>query len=139
MRCYRLGAHTESDLKNHVAWIPNSWEAVLTGEVPPPVEELVRQISSGHELEIIFGKVACDPVHAFLSYRPTQEVSQIIQWRKGRSSRVLLQEFPRLWRHCWGRHLWALGYLAVSSGNITPEMIREYIDEQEGRQMAHGS
>jgi putative transposase len=39
----------------------------------------------------------------------------------------------------WGRHLWARGYLAVSSGTITDEMIREYIDEQEGEQIADDS
>jgi REP element-mobilizing transposase RayT len=31
-----------------------------------------------------------------------------------------------------GRHLWARGYLAASSGTITDEMIQEYINEQEG-------
>jgi len=31
----------------------------------------------------------------------------------------------------WGRHLWARGYLAVSSGTITDEMIKQYIDEGE--------
>jgi len=34
---------------------------------------------------------------------------------------------------------WARGYLAVSSGTITDEMIREYIDEQEGEQIADDS
>ncbi|MGQ0641451.1 MAG: transposase, partial [Gemmatimonadaceae bacterium] len=47
-------------------------------------------------------------------------------------SRVLLQEFPRLRKQFWGRHVWARGYLAVSSGTITDEMIREYIAEQAG-------
>lgn len=34
-----------------------------------------------------------------------------------------------------GGHLWARGYLAVSPGNLTDEMIKEYIDEQEGEQI----
>src|SRR5436853_4739277 len=65
--------------------------------------------------------------------------SQIVQWLKGISSRVLLQEFAHLRRKFWGRHLWARGYLAVSSGTITDEMIREYIEEQEGEQIADDS
>ena len=32
----------------------------------------------------------------------------------------------------WGRHLWARGYFAATSGTITDEMINEYINEQEG-------
>ena len=139
MRHYRLGAHTKSDLKIHVVWIPKYRKAILTGDVALRVRELIRQIAAAHELEIISGKVARDHVHVFLSYRPTQKVSQIMQWLKGTSSRVLLQEFPRLRKQFWGRHLWARGYLAVSSGNITDEMIREYIDEQEGEQIADDS
>jgi len=48
---------------------------------------------------------------------------------------VLLQEFPHLRKKFWGRHFWASGNLGVSSGTITDEMIREYIDEQEGEQI----
>ncbi|MBN4054666.1 transposase [Nitrospira defluvii] len=47
-----------------------------------------------HELEIITGKVASDHVHMFVSYRPVQNISKIIQWMKGISLRVLLSEFP---------------------------------------------
>ncbi len=36
-----------------------------------------------------------------------------MQWLKGVSSRVLLQEFPSLRKKFWGRHFWARGYLAV--------------------------
>src|SRR5215211_1728942 len=47
-------------------------------------------------------------------------------------ARDLLQEFPHLRRQFWGRHFWARGYFAVTSGTITDEMINEYINEQEG-------
>lgn len=103
------------------------------------MRDLIRQIAMEHELEIISGKVARDHVHLFVSYRPTQNVSHIMQWFKGISSRVLLQEFPHLRKRFWGRHFWARGYLAVSSGTITDEMIKEYIDEQEGEQIIDDS
>jgi putative transposase len=134
-----VGAHTKSDLKVHVVWIPKYRKAVLTGEVAIRVRDLLRQIAAEHELEIVSGKVARDHVHLLLSYRPHQGVSQIMQWLKGISSRVLLQEFPHLRKKFWGRHLWARGYFAVSSGTITDEMIREYIAEQEGEQIADDS
>ena len=119
MRHYRLGGHTKSDLKLHVVWIPKYRKAVLTGEVAVRVRDLLRQIAAEHELEIVSGKVARDHVHLFLWYRPNQQVSQIMQWLKGISSRVLLQEFPHLRKKFWGRHFLARGYLAVSSGTIT--------------------
>ena len=139
MRHYRLGAHTKSDLKVHVVWIPKYRKPVLTGDLALRVRDIIRQIASEHELEILSGKVARDHVHVLLSYRPTQDVAQIMQWLKGISSRVLLQEFPRLRKQFWGRHFWARGYLAVSSGTITDEMIKEYIEEQEGEQIVDDS
>ena len=123
----------------HVIWIPKYRKPILTGEVAIRVRDIVRSIAAEHELEIISGKVARDHVHVFVSYRPTQSVSQMVQWFKGISSRVLLQEFPRLRKQFWGRHLWARGYLAVSSGTITDEMVREYINEQQGEAIVDDS
>jgi Transposase and inactivated derivatives len=136
VRNYRLGAHTKTDLKVHLVWVPKYRKQILTGEVAVRVRDIVRRIAAEHELEIISGKVARDHVHVFVSYRPTQKVSQITQWLKGTSSRVLFQEFPHLRKQYWGRHLWARGYLAVASGTITDEMVKKYIDEQEGEQIA---
>ena len=132
MRLYRVGAHTKTDLKVHLIWIPKYRKKVLTGTVAIRARDILRQIAMEHELDIISGKVASDHVHMFISYRPTQNISKIMQWLKGISSRVLLQEFSHLRRVFWGRHFWARGYLAVSSGNITDEMIQQYIEEQEG-------
>lgn len=132
MRKYRLGAHTKTDLKVHLVWIPKYRKPVLVGEVAIRVRDIIRQIAMEHELQIISGKVSKDHVHVFLSYRPHQDISKIVQYLKGISSRVLLQEFVHLKRKFWGKHLWARGYLAVSSGTITDQMIQEYIEEQEG-------
>jgi REP-associated tyrosine transposase len=139
VRKYQLGAHTKSDLKVHLVWLPKYRKPVLTGEVAVRVRDSIRQIAAEHELEIISGKVARDHVHVFVGYRPNQDVSQIMQWLKGISSRVLLQEFPHLRKRFWGRRFWARGYLAVSSGNITDEMVKEYIEEQEGEQIIDDS
>ena len=69
MRHYGLGAHTKTDLKVHLVWIPKYRKAVLTGEVAVRVRDLLRQIAAEHELEIVSGKVARDHVHVFSSYR----------------------------------------------------------------------
>ena len=104
----------------------------IIGPIAICARDVLRQIVFEHELDIITGKVASDHVHMFISYRPTQDISKIMQWLKGISSRILLSEFPHLKKQFWGKHLRAQGYLAVSSGNITDEMIRQYIQEQEG-------
>ena len=72
MRRYRHGAHTKTDLKVHLVWIPKYRKPVLTGDIAIRVRDLIRQIAMEHELEIISGKVASDHIHVFLSYRAYQ-------------------------------------------------------------------
>ena len=139
MRKYRVGAHTKYDLKVHLIWIPKYRKRILMGAVARRARDILRQVAMEHEITIISGKIAVDHVHMFVSYRPTQSISKIMQYLKGTSSRVLLSEFPHLKKQYWGRHLWARGYMAISSGTITDEMIQEYIDQQEGEPMADDS
>jgi putative transposase len=40
----------------------------------------------------------------------------------------LLDEFAELKKRYWGSHLWAVGYGAWSVGNITDEMLQEYLE-----------
>lgn len=134
-----MGAHTKTDLKVHIVWIPKYRKRILYGDVAIRTRDIIRQIAMEHELHIISGKVAKDHVHIFISYRPMQSISKIVQYLKGISSRILLQEFAHLKKQFWGRHLWARGYLAVTSGNITDEMIQKYIELQEGEQVADDS
>ena len=139
MRRYKLGAHTKTDLKVHLVWIPKYRKRVLTGPVATRARDIIRQIAMEHEIDVISGKVAPDHVHVFVGYRPTQNISKIVQWLKGISSRIMLQEFPVLQKQFWGRHFWGRGYLAVSSGNVTDEMIQKYIEDQEGEPIADDS
>ena len=109
MREYRHGAHTKSDLKVHLVWRPKYRKKVLVGPLAIRVRDLIQQIATEHEWHIISGQEARDHVHVLLSYRPRQDSSTIVQWLKGISSRVLLQEFPHPRKKSWGRHFWARG------------------------------
>jgi putative transposase len=129
---YRSGPHSKYDLEVHLIWVPKYRKGVLVGPVALRVRDLLREIAMERELTIISGKVARDHVHLLIGYRPHQSVSQIVQWLKGISSRMLLEEFPHLRKQFWGRHLWARGYFAVTAGTITDKMVKEYIAEQEG-------
>jgi putative transposase len=80
-------------------WVPNYRKRILTGPVALRTRDLLRQIVTENDLHIISGKVAADHVHMFLSYRAHQNISQIVQWLKGTSSRVLFHEFPHLKKH----------------------------------------
>lgn len=102
---------------------------MLTGEVSLRVRELVREIFLAHDIEILQGAVSRDHVHVQLSCPPNISPSKVMQYIKGKTSRKLMMEFKHIQKQYWGRHFWARGYFA-SSGNVTDEVIMEYIRGQ---------
>ena len=128
MQNYRKTSHSVYDLKYHLVWITKYRKAVLTGVVAERLRELIREICKANDIEIIKGHVSKDHVHMFLSVPPYISVSKLVQMIKGKTSRKMLSEFKPLQQKFWGRHLWARGYFVASSGNITDEVIIEYIE-----------
>ena len=103
----------------------------MSGAVGQRLRKLVRDICGEHEVEIIKGHISSDHVHLFVSCPPHISPSHLMQKVKGKTSRKIKQEFSHIKRECWGRHLWARGFFVASSGNVTDEMIMEYIEHQE--------
>ena len=125
---YRRSNHTVYDLKYHLVWITKYRKPILKGEIAVRLRELIREICKSKDVEILKGHISRDYVHIFVSVPPHISVSDLLKSVKGRSSRKMLMEFKTLSRQFWGRHLWARGYFAASSGNVTDEVIMQYIE-----------
>jgi putative transposase len=130
MKEYRRGAHTVFEIHLHLVWTTKYRRPALTGEVALRARDLIREICGQHEVTIMKGHVAKDHLHLFVSIPPQVTISRLIQWLKGKTAYKLLGEFPHLQKQFWGRHLWARGYFCCSSGNVTDEVIAEYIANQ---------
>ena len=124
---YRTGPHTKYKIEYHFVWITKYRYQVLTGDVALRVRELVRQICSAFDIEILRGVVSKDHVHILISSPPTISPSEIMRRIKGRTSSKIFGEFPHLKKRYWGRHFWARGYFCVTAGELTKQMIEEYL------------
>ena len=94
------------------------------------LRELIRQTCATLDVQIEKGHIAADHVHLLVSVPPNVSVSELMQRVKGRSSRLMLNEYTELKKQFWGQHLWARGYFAASTGNVTDEIIKQYIESQ---------
>ena len=128
MKEHRKGAHTVYDIKYHVVWVTKYRYKILQGEIALRARDVIREICEQREIIIIQGHVSQDHIHLLVSVPPHLSVSEVMQYIKGKSSRKLQQEYPSLRKRYWGQHLWARGYYCVSSGTVTDEMIKAYIE-----------
>ena len=131
MQNYRKGSHTVYDCKYHIVWITKYRKQVMVGPIAEAVRTYIKQICQENDVQIIKGHVSKDHIHMFVSVPPNISISALVQAMKGKSSRKLLQNFKALQKQFWGQHFWARGYFVCSSGNITDEIIMQYIENQD--------
>lgn len=128
---YQKGSHTVYDVKYHFVWVTKYRYQVLTGEIAVKVRELIRQSCLSRGITILKGSVGKDHVHLLVSCPVILSPAKIVQYIKGRSSKILQDEFPHLKKRYWGQHLWARGYFCATVGTVTDEMVKAYIENQE--------
>ena len=107
---HRKSSHNVHHLQIHLVWITKYRYKVLTGDIQLRCRDILRQVSNSLDIKILKGVVSKDHIHLHVSYPPKLSVSDMVKRLKGRSSRMLLQEFPELQLRYWGNHFWAIGY-----------------------------
>lgn len=127
----RKGSHTVYDLRVHLVWITKYRYKALKGNVGLRARELVRQFCDANDIRILKGRVSKDHIHLYISYPPKWAISDLVRMLKGRTSRKIQQEFKNLGKMYWGKHFWAIGYGAFSSGHVTDAVIKEYLDNHD--------
>lgn len=128
---YQTGGHSVYSIKYHFVWVTKYRYHVLHGEIAERAREVIRQCCMAREITIIKGSVGKDHVHLLVSGPPTLSPSKIVQYIKGRSSRILQSEFSQLKRRYWGQHFWARGYFCGTVGVVDEDLIRKYIEGQQ--------
>lgn len=126
---YDTGAHTVFYHRYHIVWITKYRYEVLEGEIRERVRSIIRQVCAELGVTIVKGVLSRDHVHMMVSIPPHRSVSDVVRRMKGRSSHKVQREFPELKKRYWGRHFWARGYFCTTSGNVTDDIILQYIEQ----------
>jgi putative transposase len=121
----RHDRHTISLLSDHMVFSPKYRVKILIGDVAMVAEAIICKTCREMDIEIIEIAVNPDHVHIFFRYPPKHSLSYISKKIKGRSSRILKEEFPHLKDWC-GEHLWAPSCFHGSSGNGW-DVVEKYI------------
>ena len=115
MENLRKGSHSIYQLHVHIVWSTKYRYSVLKGEVQLRCRDLIKQSCDSLDVRILKGVESKDHIHLHISYPPKLSVSDVVKRLKGRSARLLLDEFAELKKRYWGQHLWGIGYGAAGT------------------------
>jgi len=117
-------------IQYHLVWCPKRRKPVLVGKIKERLEQIIYEVAEELGIKVLELAVNPDHLHLFISAYPTIPVHKIVKRIKGRSSRILRQEFPELLKL---PSLWTHSYFVVTIGNVSKETIEKYIEAQKGR------
>ena len=117
----------------HVVWCPKYRRKVLTGGVDERLKAILREVAGERQAEIIELGIMPDHVHLLVEVDPQFGIHRLVRQMKGRSSRLLRQEFPALRSRL--PTLWSTGErpfapFVATVGGAPLSVIKQYIEKQ---------
>lgn len=110
---------------------------VFTNEkIISQLKTIVDEISQEYDVKVIEQECGSDHFHLLFKAKPTLIFKDYIQALKGRTARILRKEFPDLLKDkLWGDHFWSSSYFLATSGNVTIDILEEYVQNQRKEQI----
>ena len=125
---YKTNNNVCYSCKYHVIWCPKYRRKVLANGVDVRLKELILQTADEHQAEVIELEIMPDHVHILLEVDPQYGIHKLVKQLKGRSSRILRQEFP--WLKSRLPSLWTNSYFVSTVGGAPLAVIKQYIEDQ---------
>jgi putative transposase len=114
--------------KYHVVWCPKYRRKVLFDPIDSRLKEIIAEVAVETNSDVIEIEVMPDHVHMLCEVDPQYGVAKFVRLVKGRSSRLLRLEFPKLKSRL--PTLWTNSYFVSTVGGAPLSIIKQYIENQ---------
>ncbi len=125
---YKSNKNIVYSCKYHIIWCPKYRKKALVAGVDIRLKQLVHEIAE-LSVDIVEMETDKDHIHILAEVDPQAGVKNFVKRVKGRTSYVLMAEFPHL-RKCLPA-LWTNSYFVSTVGGAPLSMIKQYIENQQ--------
>lgn len=129
---YKSNNNIVYSCKYHVVWCPKYRRKVLVNEVETRLKELVKQICEENHIDLLEMELMPDHIHLMLEVDPQFGIHKAVKTIKGKTSRILRQEFPHLKTKL--PTLWTNSYFVSAVGGAPLDAVKQYIANQKTSQ-----
>jgi putative transposase len=125
------GAHSVYSLNYHyICCVKYRRKIFDTDEIINRLKEINISLAERNDIEILNQETDHDHIHILFKTKQTTKLTKFINSLKGVSSRYLFQEFPEIKEKLWKGHLWSPSYLLVTTGQVTLDQLKKYVESQ---------
>lgn len=124
---YKASNNVTYSCKYHVVFCPKYRRKVLVGDIAERLKAIISEIAAETGSEVLNLEVLPDHVHLLCGVDPSFGVMKFVRLCKGRSSRLLRQEFPKLKTRL--PTLWTNSTFVSSVGDVPLSIVKQYIKQ----------
>lgn len=125
---YKSNRNVYYSCKYHVVWCPKYRRKVLIEDIAERLTHIISEVCQEHQADMLRMEIMPDHVHLLVECDPQFGIHRLVRLIKGRSSRLLRQEFPVLKRKL--PTLWTNSYFVSTTGGAPLSVIKQYIENQ---------
>lgn len=125
---YKNNNNVVYSCKYHVVWCPKYRCKVLVNGIDVRLKDLIKEACSEYRIDIIEMEIMPDHVHLLMEVDPQMGIHKAVRLIKGRTSRILRQEFPSLTTRL--PTLWTNSYFVSTVGGAPLSAIKQYVKDQ---------
>ena len=132
------GAHSVYALQYHYVQCVKYRKPVLADtRICDLVKIKVHEISETFGVEVLNIECDVDHYHMIFKSKPTLEIPKYINAIKTITSREIRRNFPEVLKVLWGDAFWSRSYFLATTGQVTLEMLKKYVEGQKAKHAAH--
>ena len=138
---YKLdrGAHSVYALQYHIVQVVKYRKKVFTNDaIVDFLKQKVKEISSTFDVEIINQECDKDHIHIIFKAKPTLNIPKYLNALKTITSREIKRNFPEVKKKLRNNAFWSPSYLITTTGQVTLDQLKKYVDGQEAKRNASG-
>ena len=127
---YQTTRYSTYACEYHIIWCTKYRRSALSEEIQARFKELVLEAQEQYGFIVRALETMPDHVHLLASIPPNISVNIMIGKIKGRTAKVLREEFPHLKSRL--PNLWTRSYFVASTGGVTLQVLKQYVASQKG-------
>lgn len=130
MRNLDRNQHSVYLLYYHLVMVVKYRRKVINDAISDRAKDMFVKIGNSYGIVLEEWNHDVDHVHVMFRAKPQTEIAKFINAYKSASSRLIKKEHPKIKEKLWKEAFWSQSYCLLTTGGVTIDVIREYIESQ---------
>lgn len=117
-------------LHYHLVLVVKYRRNVINDDISDELKSIFENIQDNYYISIQEWNHDVDHIHVLFKANPKTDLTKFLNIYKNASSRIVKKKFPEIKSKLWKESFWTKSYCLITTGGVSIEVVRKYIENQ---------